>query len=511
MINHARTLLRNKAGHLPGTPGDEYVSPTFAPVRLPQYLETVRRCLVGPGNDEIALNYRLRLCMNILNSTGVSQYLDALDSRTSYRFDDTSLLDMSKSVQVEKIYGDAAADIFVIGSFTTESSAAVSKLRWRVTVDSTDEITVVRLSSSNTSSIQTYTTQSAGISTPVSLPGSNLSAQIGILAADAHVNSSWELSLQTVPAVDLSSIYNSLRNVSTAELFQGGMQSPYDVFFQLWQNNKQLPYALSGAICAYVQRVDDLIKSGTASFVKPIPAVEPLPIITTPGPQTTNEDVVKVINGLSIADEDNNPQTVTLSVTAGNYTLVTRTGLTFTTGSGISDTNSEFSGSLADVNAALGVIVYSPQANTHTVETFSIATNDGTGGTDSDSFTITVASVNDEPVINKPGTQTTSMNTAKAISGISISDTDNDPQTITLSVTHGTLTLATTAGLTFAIGDGTADTTMDFSGTRANCNAALATVTYIPTNAYTGSALLSIGASDGQGGTDSETVSINVI
>lgn len=510
MINHIRTLLRNKAGHLPGTPGDEYVSPLFAPVRLPQHLEVIRRCLVGTGDDEIALNYRLRLCMAILNSTGVSQYLDALDSRTSYRSNDTSLLDMSKSVLVEKIYGDAAADLFVIGNFQTASNAAISKLRWRVTVDSDDEITVIRLSSPSESSTQTYTEQSAGISTPVTLPGSDLSVQIGILAADAHVNSSWELSLQTVPAVDLSSIYNSLRNVSTAELFQGGMNSPYDVFYQMWQNNKQLPYALSGLICAYVQRVDELIKSGTASFVKPIPAVEPLPIITTPGPQTTNEDVVKVINGLSIADEDNNPQTVTLSVTAGSYTLVTRTGLTFTVGSGITDTSTQFSGSLADVNAALGVIVYFPAANAHTVETFSIATNDGTGGTDSDSFTITIASVNDEPVLDKPGTQTTSMNTAKAISGIIIYDTDNDPQTVTISVTNGTLTLASTAGLTFSVGDGTADTTMTFSGTRVACNAALAPVTYNPTNAFTGSATLSVSSSDGQGGTDSETVLINV-
>lgn len=66
------------------------------------------------------------------------------------------------------------------------------------------------------------------------------------------------------------------------------------------------------------------------------------------------------------------------------------------------------------------------------------------------------------------------------IAGIYVEDTSDDGSGVyelTLAVTDGDLTLAQVTGLSFTVGDGTADATMTFSGTIADINAALATVT----------------------------------
>src|SRR5439155_26538394 len=87
---------------------------------------------------------------------------------------------------------------------------------------------------------------------------------------------------------------------------------------------------------------------------------------------------------------------------------------------------------------------------------------------------------------------------------------------VTLTGTNGTITLASTAGLTFLVGDGTADATMTFTGTRANINNRLNGMTFTPTADFNGAASLAITTDDqgntGSGGaqTGSDTVNITV-
>ena len=81
---------------------------------------------------------------------------------------------------------------------------------------------------------------------------------------------------------------------------------------------------------------------------------------------------------------------------------------------------------------------------------------------------------------------------------ISISDIDdfgNDLE-VTLSVSNGTLDLGTTTGLTFTTGDGTDDATVTFTGTEADINAALSTLTYQGNPDYNGSDTLDISVND---------------
>src|SRR5207249_4078417 len=97
-----------------------------------------------------------------------------------------------------------------------------------------------------------------------------------------------------------------------------------------------------------------------------------------------------------------------------------------------------------------------------------------------------VTTVNDPPVNTVPSAQTTNEDTALVFSlahgnAISVSDPDDadnavlgdEPVQVTLTAASGTLTLGSTAGLSFAFadangtgaGDGTADAVMTFRGT----------------------------------------------
>ena len=234
-------------------------------------------------------------------------------------------------------------------------------------------------------------------------------------------------------------------------------------------------------------------------------------------------------NRIQIADADalSASVQVTLSVSNGVLTLGGTAGLSFTTGDGNNDATLVFTGTVANINTALATLTYTPTSNYNGADTLSIVTNDlgnsGTGGarSDSDTVAITVNAVNDAPVNTVPGAQTGTEDTALVFSAgngnqIQISDADagGSSMQVTLSVTNGTLTLAGTTGLGFTTGDGTADTTLVFTGTRTDINAALATLTFNPTANYNGGAVLSLTTSDlgntGSGGTLTDTDNVNI-
>ncbi|MBY0227808.1 MAG: S8 family serine peptidase [Gemmataceae bacterium] len=65
-------------------------------------------------------------------------------------------------------------------------------------------------------------------------------------------------------------------------------------------------------------------------------------------------------------------------------------------------------------------------------------------------------------------------------------DAAGEPVEATLSVANGTLTLASTAGLTFTVGDGTADATIQVRGTVYDINSALDGLSYAAPSSYSG-------------------------
>ncbi len=100
---------------------------------------------------------------------------------------------------------------------------------------------------------------------------------------------------------------------------------------------------------------------------------------------------------------------------------------------------------------------------------------------------------------------------------IAVSDADagNAPIMVTLTAANGTVSLSGTAGLTFVVGDGTADATMTFTGAQSNINAALAGAVFVAPANFAGATTLTITTNDqsavgGGPQSDTDVLTINV-
>ena len=92
---------------------------------------------------------------------------------------------------------------------------------------------------------------------------------------------------------------------------------------------------------------------------------------------------------------------------------------------------------------------------------------------------------------------------------INIADDDSDNQSVTLTATNGTLSM-TASGTSITTGDGTDDTVIAFNGTLSNVNAALDSLMFTPTTNFSGNATLQMQTSDGNGGSDDDSLTIAV-
>ena len=268
-------------------------------------------------------------------------------------------------------------------------------------------------------------------------------------------------------------------------------------------------------------------QTGSETVTLQVVAVNDAPVITAPPSIAIFEDEPGDLSGISFSDVDagTSPVTVTLSVPSGSLSATSAAGVTV----GGTSSAMTLTGSISDINtfiSAAGVVFTTASSVTSDV-TLTIEINDGgnsgSGGalTDSTTLTLDVTAVNDAPVNSIPAAQSVDQDASLVFSNgngnqISIGDVDAGANSVevTLSVTNGVLTLAGTAGLSFTTGDGTADSSLVFSGSITDINAALATLTYSPTSGYNGAAVLSITTSDlgssGSGGTQTDTDNVNI-
>ena len=230
----------------------------------------------------------------------------------------------------------------------------------------------------------------------------------------------------------------------------------------------------------------------------------------------------------------------------GALTLFSTTGLDFGQTGGDSDGSDgslRFRGTLADVNAALDGMVYSPVAGvSDTSRTLAISVND-LGNIDSDlmpeltgsgTVTIVIDGSNDAPVNTLPvaGALTTTMEDTGLIfstgnsNAISIFDIDANLGSVqvSLTATNGALLLNGAAGLDFSFNDGLGtgddvgtDGTLVFRGQQGAINTALNGLTFTPAQDFNGSASLTVSTNDlGNTGvvfnplTDTDSVGITV-
>jgi hypothetical protein len=217
------------------------------------------------------------------------------------------------------------------------------------------------------------------------------------------------------------------------------------------------------------------------------------PTIAVPGTQQVLEHQTVTFdsfygNGITIGDPDANgaPLLVTLTADHGTLSLSGKHGLTFVTGDGVNDQIVSFIGSIDNINAALEGLQFQPVNNYDGPAGVQVYVNDlgntGAGGrqTAASSIQVKVTAVNDPPTIDMHNQQTVLEHQELVFSqaagnAILVGDSDagNTSLQVTLSVGSGTLTLGGTQGLTFAQGSGPTGSTMTFTGSIADINAAL--------------------------------------
>jgi CSLREA domain-containing protein len=105
---------------------------------------------------------------------------------------------------------------------------------------------------------------------------------------------------------------------------------------------------------------------------------------------------------------------------------------------------------------------------------------------------------NQAPIINGVGKITTAENNAVSLNGFSVVDIDAGGSLlkVTLTAANGVVSLGNLNGLTFAVGDGSANSTMEFFGTVANVNQAIDTLQFTPTANFSGAAQVDISVDD---------------
>ena len=263
-------------------------------------------------------------------------------------------------------------------------------------------------------------------------------------------------------------------------------------------------------------------------------AVNDSPVNTVPTAQTTVEETPLTFssaqgNALMLSDSDVSAALlqVTLNATGGSLTLGNTNGLSFSAGDGSADATMTFTGTQANLNAALDGTVFTPNPNFAGAATVTFSSNDlgnsGSGGAkqDTDSVTINVTGVNDAPQHSVPSAQLTNEDVPRAFSTangnpITVSDVDAPTLQVSVSASNGTLTLGGKNGLSFQSGDGTADASTTFTGTIAALNKALDGLTFTPNPDFFGAATVTVFTSDlggtGAGGplTREDTVTITV-
>lgn len=143
--------------------------------------------------------------------------------------------------------------------------------------------------------------------------------------------------------------------------------------------------------------------SKSQTFIITVDPVNDAPVNAMPGQQNVIENSALLLsalnfNRISISDVDAGNAAVQTALTVNNgvLTLSRTTGLTFITGTGTSDSAMTFRGTIANINAALDGMVYTPTKGFSGLVTLEITTNDlgasgfGTALSDTDVLNINV-------------------------------------------------------------------------------------------------------------------------
>ena len=202
--------------------------------------------------------------------------------------------------------------------------------------------------------------------------------------------------------------------------------------------------------------------TGTVSIT--VTAVNDAPVAADDGPFATAEDTA--VTTTSVLANDTDVDGDVLSVSGADAVSV---------------------GGGSVMNNGDGTFTYTPALNFNGADSFDYTVSDGNGGSDTGTVSITVTAVNDAPVAADDGPFATAEDTAVTTTSVLANDTDVDGDVLSVS---GADAVSVGGGSVMNNGDGT--------------------FTYTPALNFNGADSFDYTVSDGNGGSDTGTVSITV-
>ncbi len=199
------------------------------------------------------------------------------------------------------------------------------------------------------------------------------------------------------------------------------------------------------------------VSDGTANagdtFTLTVTAVNDAPTITDIADHTTDEDIpIRVLNFL-IGDAETNAESLILTASSSNTTLLPNANIEFTGISAVRD------------------LTVTPAANQSGTTTITVTVSDGTFSA-SDSFLLTVNAVNDAPAITAITNLTIPQNGNTGALPFTISDAESPATALTVAVTSNNPNLVPNANITLG-GSGASRTVSVAPAFNQNGNAAI--------------------------------------
>jgi hypothetical protein len=236
------------------------------------------------------------------------------------------------------------------------------------------------------------------------------------------------------------------------------------------------------------------------------------PAITVPASESVTAGSAIAIAGASVADAfaASNPGTLALDISATGGVIAMTSGGTRLAGSG-TDAMS-VNGTLAQINADLATLTYTAGSTAGT-GTISVAVWDQAGieGTKNITVTITAPATTTltGPLISVPASDSVIADSTTTVGGISVTDAfaASNPGTMALNVSDTTGLITMTSGGSKLAGSGTH--AMSVSGTLAQINADLASLTYTA-GSSAGTDTISVNVWDQAGLSATKTIGVTI-
>ena len=273
------------------------------------------------------------------------------------------------------------------------------------------------------------------------------------------------------------------------------------------------PYSNFNGIDSFVYTLFDGAGGESQGMVDiTVNGVNDPPILNVPNDKSTNEDTQITINGFSIEDIDIDVNDMRMDIYVENsfISLSSTNGLVFINGNSETGSGSQltFTGNKTNIVEAVNDMIFTPDENYNGEVIVDITISDlggsgsGNAESDSESFVVTVESVNDPPVISYTELTNYNEDIEFSIYGVSISDIDaiesSDEVQVTLSVQNGKLSLVPNSFSTFNFleGSGILDSEMTFVGSISDINVALNGFSFLGNENYNGEDFISVEVSD---------------